>query len=143
LIIGDSALKHDWRSHFEHVWDLCEIWNQMTGLPFVFGIWVVRRSYAEEFPQSTSQILEALYRSRTDGLANISSIMESAARKLGISLEICREYYNCMTYNLSTPEYSALEAFFKGLYEFGIIAQNPLISFYGNITEALASSTRA
>jgi chorismate dehydratase len=139
LIIGDSALKHDWRLHFEHVWDLCEIWNQMTGLPFVFGIWVVRRSFAEEFPQTTSQILEALHRSRTDGLANLSSIAESAAQKLGIPIEVCREYYNCMTYNLGAPEHRALETFFQGLYEYRIIDQKPLLKNFNHQTAAPAS----
>jgi chorismate dehydratase len=143
LIIGDSALKNDWRRHFEHVLDLCEIWNQMTGLPFVFGIWVVRRSFAEKFPELTAQILDALYRSRSDGLADITSIAQCAAGRLGIPVETCREYYHCMTYNLGDPEFRALKAFFNGLYECGIIAQNPVLSFCSHGTESLASGAWA
>jgi chorismate dehydratase len=143
LVIGDSALKHDWRGYYEHVWDLCEIWNQMTGLPFVFGIWVVRRSFAEKFPEIATQITEALHRSRTDGLANITSIAESAANKLGIPIETCREYYRCMTYRLGNPESKALRAFFDGLYGYGIITQNPLLSFFRDSTESLVSEIGA
>jgi chorismate dehydratase len=139
LIIGDSALKHNWRLHFEHVWDLCEIWNQITGLPFVFGIWVVRRSFEEKFPGVALEILEALYRSREDGLANILDIVESAARKLDIPIEICREYYHCMTYSLGGLEYRALATFFQGLYEYRIIDQKPLINKFNHQTAAPAS----
>jgi chorismate dehydratase len=130
LVIGDSALKLDWRRHFDHVWDLCEMWNQMTGLPFVFGVWVVRRSFGEKFPEITAQILGALYRSRTDGLANITSIAESTAHKLGLPIETTREYYSCMTYNLGDRECQALMTFFKGLYDLEIILQNLILHLY-------------
>jgi chorismate dehydratase len=139
LIIGDSALKHDWRRHFEYVWDLCEIWNQMSGLPFVFGIWVVRKSFATKFSEVTSEILEALYRSRAHGLANLPAIVESAARILDIPVEICREYYNCMTYNLGGPEYQALRTFFQGLYNYRIINQDPMLNLFGHARVAPAS----
>ncbi|MCU0599063.1 MAG: menaquinone biosynthesis protein [Desulfobacterales bacterium] len=139
LIIGDCALKHDWRHHFEYVWDLCELWNQMTGLPFVFGIWVVRKAFAANYAEITSEILDALYRSRMNGLANISAIMESAARKLNIPPEICKAYYDCMSYNLGAPEYRALETFFKGLHEYQIIDQRPELNIFSHQTAAQAS----
>jgi chorismate dehydratase len=143
LIIGDSALRHNWRNHFNHVWDLCEIWNQMTGLPFVFGIWVVRRSFAQEHPQTTAQILDALNQSRMDGLANLSSIIEAASKKLNIPVETCNQYYRCMTYNLGDSEGRALSEFFKGLYDRGIISESPLLSFYNHPAGATGSQGRA
>lgn len=130
LIIGDAALKHNWRNEFEHVWDLCEIWNQITGLPFVFGIWVVRRSFAEKHPETMALILNAFCRSKTNGLENISAITVFAAQKLGIPADICKEYYNCMTYNFGDPEYRALATFFKRLYDNKLIHQNPALNLF-------------
>lgn len=132
LIIGDAALKQNWRQHFEYVWDLCEIWNQMTGLPFVFGIWAARLSFAEEHPETMSLILGAFFRSKADGLNSISEIAASGAQKLDLPVEICKEYYSCMTYNLGDPEYRALTTFFKGLYDYKITDQNPILHFYQN-----------
>jgi chorismate dehydratase len=130
LVIGDSALKHHWRHRFEYVFDLCEIWNEMTGLPFVFGIWAVRRNFSNRFPEKTAHILDAFYRSKSEGLANISDLAESASAKLDIPVNVCREYFNCMTYNFGESEYKALSSFFEGLYNYGIIHQLPLLEFY-------------
>jgi len=37
LLIGDEALKR--RNEFPHILDLGEVWNRVTGLPFVFAVW--------------------------------------------------------------------------------------------------------
>jgi chorismate dehydratase len=142
LIIGDTALKQDWQHHFKHVWDLCEIWNQMTGLPFVFGIWVARRSFADERPEAMAMILEAFYRSKVDGLSHISNIAVTAARKLGLPTDVCKAYYNCMTYNLGDPEHQALTIFFKGLYDHAIINKDPKLNFYQNTLETVKNKRK-
>jgi chorismate dehydratase len=54
LIIGDRALMH--RSKFPYIYDLGLGWKQMTGLPFVFAVWVSLRkldlSFEDKFNQS-------------------------------------------------------------------------------------------
>lgn len=37
LLIGDEALKC--RGRYERILDLGEVWNRITGLPFVFAVW--------------------------------------------------------------------------------------------------------
>lgn len=37
LLIGDEALKR--RGEFPQILDLGEVWNRITGLPFVFAVW--------------------------------------------------------------------------------------------------------
>ncbi len=139
LVIGDAALRFDWRRDFPYVWDLCEIWNQMTGLPFVFGVWAVRRSFAASRPDTTSQILEALHQSRIHGQQELMTIARSASEKLGISYEICKQYFNSMSYGLGASEIKALTEFFGGLYEYNIIAENPELSFFNNACRRLSS----
>ena len=41
LVIGDRAMKVP-DAPFHSVVDLAEAWNALTGLPFVFALWVVR-----------------------------------------------------------------------------------------------------
>jgi len=132
LVIGDAALKHKWQNHFTHVWDLCEMWNNMTGLPFVFGLWAVRKSFAQKYPETISFVKKMLNKSKQNGLRNISMISRLSALKLGIDDELCETYFNSMNYSFGEQEFSCLKEFFKGLYALKIIKQPPDISFDNN-----------
>lgn len=52
LLIGDKVF--DYEGRFANVWDLSVEWTAMTGLPFVFAVWVAR----ESVPPPTLQNLE-------------------------------------------------------------------------------------
>jgi chorismate dehydratase len=130
LVIGDAALRHPWRQRFPYTWDLCEEWNTITGLPFVFAVWVVRRSFAEKAPDTAAAVLQELLRSKAEGLNHMPAIVEAAARKLDISRELCREYYDCMYYDFREPERRGLTAFYAGLYDHGIITRKPELQFF-------------
>ena len=47
LIIGDRALKYTGKSTFHY--DLGSAWKAMTGLPFVFAVWVSVKEMRKEF----------------------------------------------------------------------------------------------
>ena len=47
LIIGDRALTH--RKQSKYIYDLGTGWKQMTGLPFVFAVWVAKGNPGDEF----------------------------------------------------------------------------------------------
>ncbi len=130
LVIGDAALAHDWEGRFAHVWDLGGMWHEMTGLPFVFALWVVRRSFAENHPETVGWVLDMLRASKNEGLAHIPSIVRKAAQKVKISRNQCRSYYSHLDYSLRKPQYQGLAAFFEGLYAAGLIAQKPEICFF-------------
>lgn len=130
LVIGDAALKHKWENHFEHVWDLCEIWNQMTGLPFVFGVWAVRKSYALRYPERVSEILEMFRKSKKEGLCHISEIARQSADKIGIDPDLSARYFNSMYYNMGAPELECLKVFFDRLYSEKIINKKPELIFF-------------
>ncbi|MFZ2632117.1 MAG: menaquinone biosynthesis protein [Desulfosalsimonadaceae bacterium] len=130
LVIGDAALRHNWHESYPHVWDLCEMWNDRTGLPFVFAVWAVRKTFAQTHPDLVRQVVEMLHRSKASGLLHLSLIAERSARKLNIPLETCLTYFNSMYYNLSEPEITCLNTFFKGLHDHRIIDNQPEISFF-------------
>lgn len=43
LLIGDPALAFLAGPHGHQVWDLGEAWRRLTGLPFVYAVWALRR----------------------------------------------------------------------------------------------------
>jgi len=47
LIIGDRALMN--RAKFPYIYDLGLGWKEMTGLPFVFAVWVSLGKFANDF----------------------------------------------------------------------------------------------
>ena len=58
LLIGDEALIHRRGVRgYPHMADLGEVWNDWTGLPFVFARWVVRRDLDSEIKQTLSDKL--------------------------------------------------------------------------------------
>ncbi|MDC0201975.1 menaquinone biosynthesis protein [Flavobacteriales bacterium] len=47
LIIGDRAFSAN--SKFKYIYDLSEIWKEMTGLPFVFACWISNKDIDKDF----------------------------------------------------------------------------------------------
>ncbi len=62
LVIGDRALKQ--RNKSKYIYDLAEAWKALTGLPFVFAVWVSNKnlptSFIESFNQATASGLNLL-----------------------------------------------------------------------------------
>jgi chorismate dehydratase len=46
VLIGDKVFEHEGR--FAHTWDLAAEWRKHTALPFVFAVWVARKSVPAE-----------------------------------------------------------------------------------------------
>ena len=85
LVIGDRAMKVPDRD-FHAVVDLAEAWNGLTGLPFVFALWVVRDGV------DLGDLPEALERCRASGLADAASIAAEFGPRLGLDESACYDY---------------------------------------------------
>jgi len=48
LLIGDQAIEFQRAPHGHTIFDLGKVWREMTGLPFVFAVWALRRGFANE-----------------------------------------------------------------------------------------------
>jgi chorismate dehydratase len=142
LVIGDAALKSGW-DRFEHVWDLGDMWREHTGLPFVFALWAVRKSFAIENPDQVSAVIEQFYRSRETGLGNIDRILPLAAEQLGITEAMCRKYYARLDYGLPPLQVKGLDRFFDGLYREGLISWPVRLSFFQSTARPYVRSCAA
>lgn len=90
LAIGDPAMTRDFAGF--RVFDLAEMWKRMTGLPFVFAFWAVRRErYCE-------RLHSYLSRSLKNGLADLGRIVRDYSERLCIPRE---EVFRYLTVNLS------------------------------------------
>jgi len=95
LVIGDQAIKfrHDHADTFQF-WDLGEQWKKLTGLPFVYALWLIRPEVSDA--TSIAQRLRGL---RDENVGDIPSIVSEAVADVrdnnqAISKEFLDRYYN-------------------------------------------------
>jgi chorismate dehydratase len=132
LVIGDSALSQPWGRMFPHIYDLGTLWWQMTGLPFVFAVWVVRKTFACQYPERVEAVMALLKTSRGLGSENMESIIEKACGKLGIDVSTARLYYESLVYHMADREKEGLELFYKSLHQTGITDRAAPLFFFGD-----------
>ena len=138
LVIGDSALSQPWRRVFPVIRDLGTLWWNMTGLPFVFAVWAVRKEFARKYPQQVEAVLALLKASRRLGTENTNQIVEKACARLGIDVSTARLYYQSLVYNLADGEKQGLELFYKKLYQTGITDRTAALAFFESSTAKMA-----
>lgn len=84
VCIGDRALC---APPAAETYDLAGEWKKMTGLPFVFAIWAVRRSCPD-----VEGIATILHRAKRRGCEFLDELARLCAARLGLPQSRCREY---------------------------------------------------
>jgi chorismate dehydratase len=130
LIIGDAALKEKWSNHYDYIFDLGNMWMELTGLPFVFAVWAVQKSFAHKRPDALSAIIDLFHISKKEGNQHLGQIVESASSKLGISLDMSEKYYDRLCCDLGPTQIKGLESFFSSLYRKKILSEKVTLSFF-------------
>ncbi|WP_075086353.1 menaquinone biosynthetic enzyme MqnA/MqnD family protein [Mariniblastus fucicola] len=124
LIIGDRAMNLD-RGDFEHEWDLGEVWNKWTGLPFVFAMWVAREADQLDF------LAELLSGARDHGLQQLDKLAAENHAAYGLSEQQCEDYLkNRLHFWLGADEKRALCLFFEYASGLSIVPQNTELEFH-------------
>lgn len=81
LLIGDQAIhfrqKHAGEFQF---WDLGEQWKKLTGLPFVYALWLIRPEVID-----AKSIAQRLRKLRDKNLASLDDLIEEAVTGVGLS----------------------------------------------------------
>ena len=123
LIIGDQAInfrqKH--ASEFQF-WDLGEQWKKLTGLPFVYALWLIRPDVPDA--RSIAQRLRGL---RDENLADIQVIVsdavaDAADKKQEITQEFLDRYYNeHLRFGFGTRERQGLQTFTDLCSKLGVL----------------------
>lgn len=130
LAIGDEALRLRRHPDYPICIDLAEQWREWTGLPFVFGLWVISARAVELglFRSDPGEILRA---GRDWGLAHMDVILDLTGHGCPLSRSELRDYYlNGLFYTLRDEELDGLEFFYKKLENTGMITTAPALRFY-------------
>ena len=121
LIIGDQAISFR-QTHADEFrfWDLGEQWTKLTGLPFVYALWLIRPEVADA--KSIAQHLRGL---RDENLADIRVIVSDAAdNKQKITAEFLDRYYKQhLRFGFGTREKQGLQTFADLCTKHGVLAK--------------------
>lgn len=127
LVIGDAALLlgagAKGAPRYPHVYDLGAMWKEWTGLPFVFAVWVARRSTPVK---AALGVHAALIESRNWGLTHLPELARQASENTGVAEHRCVEYLTGLDYGLSYPHLAGLTTFFGRLVERGRVPNGTL-----------------
>jgi chorismate dehydratase len=129
LIIGDPALQVD-RSRYV-TYDLAEEWIRLTGKPFVFAFWAVRRAAWQEQSRSID-LADIFQRSRDHGLQpdNLRRIAQEWAPRVNLSEEEVRSYLTeNIYYSLDAACLEGLQLFYRYAAEIGALPSPPELTF--------------
>lgn len=132
LAIGDEALRLRSHHDFPFVLDLAEAWREWTGLPFIFGLWVISRKACETglIRDDPGKILRA---ARDWSLRNMDVILDLTERGCPLNRDELRYYYTeGLTFNLQNGGLDGLRLFYDKLVRSGIIEAIPKIEFYSS-----------
>jgi chorismate dehydratase len=124
VLIGDRAMRvpHD---GFHTVVDLAEAWHGLTGLPFVFALWVVRAGV------DLGALPAALARSRSEGLANAAALAAAHGPGLGLDVATCYDYLTqALSYDLGEREIAGLRRFARMGAALGLVPEGVDLVFH-------------
>jgi len=137
LLIGDPALKID-RSRYR-TWDLAEEWIRLTGKPFVFAFWAIRRDALLQAAPSLD-LAAVFQQSRNHGLAaaNIDQIVREWSPRLSLSENDIRSYLtDNIYYDLDATCMEGLRLFYQYAQECGALSKAPEMHFLHAINAAI------
>ncbi|MBU0674677.1 MAG: menaquinone biosynthesis protein [Proteobacteria bacterium] len=117
--IGDEALRLSSEKRYPYRYDLGHLWQEQTGLPFVFAIWAVREEFCRKSPDTVVQIHHELLRCVREGKAELVSISKQVAPRIPMNSDICLRYLQGLEYDLDETKRKALERYFTFLIQRG------------------------
>ena len=124
LVIGDRAMKVP-DEPFHSVVDLAEAWKSLTGLPFVFALWVVRPGV------DLGDLPEILARCRAEGLAHADELASLHGPRLGLDRAACYEYLTrVLSYDLGESEIAGLRRFARMAADLGLAPEGVHLVFH-------------
>lgn len=120
MVIGDPAMRLAASADQigVKIYDLAKEWREMTGLPFVFAVWVVR----EEFCDNSAQLADDFLAAKLEGVQKIEEIAAQYSKQLGFPINDLLDYLReNVNYDLDTDNIAGLRRYFELAKEYNLI----------------------
>jgi chorismate dehydratase len=101
LMIGDKVFDRE--KDFKYNYDLGALWKEMTGLPFVFAVWITK-SHIE------TDAIDLLNDAFDTGIKNLDEVI---AKESSENLDLYFYFHHNISYDLDDKKQAALKLFFE------------------------------
>ena len=129
LAIGDEALNLRHHPDYPYRADLGQAWLDLTGLPFIFGVWIVRRKSLVDNEAEVRNACEKLMAAKRWGTGNIGEICVLAAEDSCLNRREMCSYFDGLVYDLGESQIKGLTLFYHRLKDHGLIDRVPELCF--------------
>ncbi|GAB6887080.1 menaquinone biosynthesis protein [Desulfothermus okinawensis JCM 13304] len=128
LAIGDEALHLRGSTLFPHVMDMGEEWRKLTGLPFVFGVWVVNKKSLDKIGDKIIDSCKLLLMAKNWGKLRLDMFARIVEDKNILNYQEALSYFKGLIYDMNIQYLEGLKLFYKYSYENGLIDRKPEIN---------------
>ncbi len=141
MAIGDEALRLKAAGAMPFELDLGQAWQELTGLPFVFGVWArapgLCRGSAPKPPPPCTGCCSG---PGIWGLRSLPELSRIAGPSFSMTPAQILAYFHQLNYSLDPEHEEGLATFFNYLYNLGEIAEEPRLEYFGRSSTQAAVS---
>ena len=124
LLIGDKVVTHAPTS-MSHQLDLGDAWKQLTGMPFVFAVWIARGGV------DLGDLPKRLERAKRAGLADLQTIIDRHAIPTGWPRQLAVKYLTInLKYDIGPAQLLAIEMFHQMAAQQNLIPEPRPLELY-------------
>lgn len=131
LLIGDRALKAVQDGAGKYCYDLGEAWKSLTGLPFVYALWLINRASSVGKNRELAEFA-VLLEQATEGVGADAELLAARAPEsswFSVS-ELAGYWRNSINYRLDERHLQGLEQFYSYGVQLGLLEQQPVIRLF-------------
>lgn len=130
LLIGDSALRAGICSvEGLYKYDLGDLWYKFTGLPFVFALWILREDAVRRERDNVDNLYKNLCAAKQRAYSSFVALAEGYGKEW-IEKNQLIDYWQTISYDLTTCHLEGLRKFYQYSAELGLIEKEPQIRLY-------------
>ncbi len=130
LLIGDEALNENINKKGLFVYDLGELWYNLTGKPFVFALWLVRKEAVLSKRRLISQFYKDLLASKKEAYNDLVNIANDINAHNNIGPERLIRYWQTISYDLNERHIAGLLEFYNYSKIENIIKKVPELNYF-------------
>ncbi len=129
LLIGDRAINQA-KNLPDGVlsYDLGDLWYQKTGLPFVFALWILRRSSAREKAYGFTALIRQLETSLGQALNDLPGLARNIGGEHSVAEYVA--YWQGMDFFLTSNHLAGLSLYFSLCEKYNLLKKIPEVVFF-------------
>jgi chorismate dehydratase len=125
LLIADEALIGGRQPFAPYVFDLGELWRELTGLPMVFAVWAARSDLAPAQHQILAELGHLLTAAQESYVRDPDVVVRAAARRFPFPEDFIAAYFGRLGYGFGAAERHGLSEFLRRASDAGQLEQVP------------------